>query len=67
MSSIKFRKSLTKFKITIALPMEFGNKGFITADIPFAILFMTPDRNPYLHQWTCPNPNMEESTSEIHE
>ena len=29
-SAIKFRKRLTKFKITIALPMKFGSKGFIT-------------------------------------
>ena len=27
---IKFRKRLTKFKITIALPKKFGSKGFIT-------------------------------------
>ena len=31
MSAIKFRKRLTEFKITIALPMKFGSKGFITA------------------------------------
>ena len=30
MSAIKFRKRLTKFKITIALPKKFGSKGFIT-------------------------------------
>ena len=30
MSAIKFRKRLTKFKITIALPKTFGSKGFIT-------------------------------------
>ena len=30
MSAIKFRKRLTKFKITIALPKELGSKGFIT-------------------------------------
>ena len=30
-SAIKFRKRLTKFKITIALPKKFGSKGFITA------------------------------------
>ena len=30
-SAIKFRKRLTKFKITIALPKKFGGKGFITA------------------------------------
>ena len=30
MSAIKFRKRLTKFKITIALPKMFGSKGFIT-------------------------------------
>ena len=29
MSAIKFRKRLTKFKITIALPKKFGSKGFI--------------------------------------
>ena len=29
-SAIKFRKRLTKFKITIALPKKFGSKGFIT-------------------------------------
>ena len=28
MSAIKFRKRLTKFKITIALPKKFGSKGF---------------------------------------
>ena len=27
---MKFRKRLTKFKITIALPKKFGSKGFIT-------------------------------------
>ena len=26
-SAIKFRKRLTKFKITIALPKKFGSKG----------------------------------------
>ena len=31
MSAIKFRKRLTKFKITIALPKKFGSKGFIKA------------------------------------
>ena len=30
-TAIKFRKGLTKFKITIALPKKFGSKGFITA------------------------------------
>ena len=30
MSAIQFRKRLTKFKITIALPKKFGSKGFIT-------------------------------------
>ena len=30
MSAIKFRKRLTKFKITTALPKKFGSKGFIT-------------------------------------
>ena len=30
MSAIKFRKRLTRFKITIALPKKFGSKGFIT-------------------------------------
>ena len=30
MSAIKFRKRLTKFKITIAVPKKFGSKGFIT-------------------------------------
>ena len=30
-SAIKFRKHLTKFKITIALSKKFGSKGFITA------------------------------------
>ena len=30
MSAIKFRKRLTKFKITIALPKKFGSKGYIT-------------------------------------
>ena len=30
MSAIKFRKRLTKFKITIALPKKFGSNGFIT-------------------------------------
>ena len=30
MSAIKFRKRLTKFKITITLPKKFGSKGFIT-------------------------------------
>ena len=30
MSAIKFRKRLTKFKITIALPKKFDSKGFIT-------------------------------------
>ena len=30
-SAIKFRKCLTKFKITIALPKNFGRKNFITA------------------------------------
>ena len=30
MSAIKFRKRLTKFKITIALLKKFGSKGFIT-------------------------------------
>ena len=30
MSAIKFRKCLTKFKITIALSKKFGSKGFIT-------------------------------------
>ena len=29
--AIKFRKRLTKFKITITLPKKFGSKGFITA------------------------------------
>ena len=29
-SAIKFRKRLTKFKITITLPKKFVNKGFIT-------------------------------------
>ena len=29
-SAIKFRKRLTKFKITIALPKKFGSKDFIT-------------------------------------
>ena len=28
---VKFRKRLTKFKITITLPKKFGSKGFITA------------------------------------
>ena len=28
MSAIKFRKRLTKFKITIALPKKFDSKGF---------------------------------------
>ena len=32
MSAIKFRKRLTKFKITIALPKKFGSKGFINSD-----------------------------------
>ena len=30
MSAIKFRKRLTKFKITITLPKKFVSKGFIT-------------------------------------
>ena len=30
-SAIKFRKRLTKFRITIALLKKFGSKGFITA------------------------------------
>ena len=30
MFAIKFRKRLTNFKITIALPKKFGSKGFIT-------------------------------------
>ena len=34
MSAIKFRKRLTKFKITIALPKKFGSKGFITVVKP---------------------------------
>ena len=29
MSAIKFRKRLTKFKITVALPKKFGSKSFI--------------------------------------
>ena len=31
MPAIKFRKRLTKFKITIAVSKKFGSKGFITA------------------------------------
>ena len=31
MSAIKFRKRLTKFKITIALPKKFGSNGFSIA------------------------------------
>ena len=31
MSAIKFRKRLTKYKVTIALPKKFDSKGFITA------------------------------------
>ena len=34
MSAIKFRKRLTKFKITIALPKKFGSKGFIKPNQP---------------------------------
>ena len=30
MSAIKFRKRLTKFKVTITLPKKFGSKSFIT-------------------------------------
>ena len=30
-SAIKFRKRLSKFKVTTALPKKFGSKGFVTA------------------------------------
>ena len=30
MSAIKFRKRLTKFKITMAMPKKIGSMGFIT-------------------------------------
>ena len=41
MSAIKFRKCLTKFKITIALPKKFGSKGFITVVLlSFCCVFM---------------------------
>ena len=31
MSAIRFRKRLTKLKITISLPKKFGSKGFMAA------------------------------------
>ena len=60
MSAIKFRKRLTKFKITIALPKKFGSKGFIMVvkviEEALANLISRDMCTPYeVRRWTSPS------------